>query len=174
MSHQFFLGQCPLELAQGPARVALAWHKARGSTPFGVTVHLQFAMLLLAPFCLVLLLAFSCVFAFSCLVFLLVLSCCASFCMVLLLVCFFCFCLAAFVCVCAPFPQSINARSKSSASILSWGHAGCHSIASQRSLHNAPIFRLLLKVAVNGTHQCESLNFCGALRPNSASLILLR
>ena len=33
----FFLGECPLELAQGPSRVALAWHKARGSTPFGVT-----------------------------------------------------------------------------------------------------------------------------------------
>ena len=35
------------------------------------------------------------------------------------------------------------------------------STASQRSLHNAPIFRLLLKVAVNGTHQCDFLNFCG-------------
>ena len=34
---------------------------------------------------------------------------------------------------------------------------------SQRSLHNAPIFRLLLKVAVNGTHQCDLTNFCGAL-----------
>ena len=33
---------------------------------------------------------------------------------------------------------------------------------SQRSLHNAPIFRLLLKVAVNGTHQCDFSNFCGA------------
>ena len=32
-------------------------------------------------------------------------------------------------------------------------------VASQRSLHNAPIFRLLLKVAVNGTHQCDFLNF---------------
>ena len=32
-------------------------------------------------------------------------------------------------------------------------------LASQRSLHNAPIFRLLLKVAVNGTHQCDFLNF---------------
>ena len=41
------------------------------------------------------------------------------------------------------------------------------SLASQCSLHNAPIFRLLLKVAVNGTHQCESLNFCGALCPNT-------
>ena len=38
-------------------------------------------------------------------------------------------------------------------------------VASQCSLHNAPIFRLLLKVAVNGTHQCESLNFCGTLVP---------
>ena len=37
--------------------------------------------------------------------------------------------------------------------------------ASQRSLHNAPIFRLLLKVAVNGTHQCDFLNFCGGLGP---------
>ena len=115
-------------------------------------------------FCLVFLLAFSCVFAFSCLVFLVVLCYCASsFCMVLLLGCF---------CVCAPFLKSINARRKSPALILSLGHAGCKSIVSQRSLHNAPIFRLLLKVAVNGTHQCESLNFCGALRPNSTSLLL--
>ena len=35
--------------------------------------------------------------------------------------------------------------------------------SSQRSLHNAPIFRLLLKVAVNGTHQCDFNNFCGAV-----------
>ena len=33
--------------------------------------------------------------------------------------------------------------------------------ASQRSLHNAPIFRLLLKVAVNGTHQCDFCIFAG-------------
>ena len=32
-------------------------------------------------------------------------------------------------------------------------------MASQRSLHNAPIFRLLLKVAVSGTHQCDSIEF---------------
>ena len=38
-------------------------------------------------------------------------------------------------------------------------------LPSQRSLHNAPIFRLLLKVAVNGTHQCDFLNFCGGLGP---------
>ena len=36
-------------------------------------------------------------------------------------------------------------------------------VVSQRSLHNAPIFRLLLKVAVNGMHQCDFQNFCGAL-----------
>ncbi len=38
-------------------------------------------------------------------------------------------------------------------------------ILSQRSLQNAPIFRLLLKVAVNGTHQCDCPNFCGADAP---------
>ena len=32
---------------------------------------------------------------------------------------------------------------------------------SQRSLQDAPIFRLLLKVAVKGTHQCDFLNFLG-------------
>ena len=32
-------------------------------------------------------------------------------------------------------------------------------MASQRSLHYAPIFRLLLKVAVNGAHQCDSIEF---------------
>ena len=36
------------------------------------------------------------------------------------------------------------------------------SLASQCSLHVASIFRLLLKVAVNGTHQCDFINFCGA------------
>ena len=34
--------------------------------------------------------------------------------------------------------------------------------ASQRSLQDAPIFRLLLKVAVKGTHQCDFLNFWGS------------
>ena len=32
---------------------------------------------------------------------------------------------------------------------------------SQRSLHNAPIFRHLLKAAVNGSHQCDFPNFRG-------------
>ena len=44
---------------------------------------------------------------------------------------------------------------------LSWA-----SISSQRSLHSAPIFRLSLKVAVNGTHQCDFHNFWGALCSN--------
>ena len=43
------------------------------------------------------------------------------------------------------------------------GRVSCHEVSSQRSLHNAPIFRLLLKVAVNGTHQCDYANFCGNL-----------
>ena len=42
-------------------------------------------------------------------------------------------------------------------------------LISQRSLHNAPIFRLLLKVAVKGTHQCDCINFWGALAPTSDS-----
>ena len=41
--------------------------------------------------------------------------------------------------------------------------------SSQRSLHSAPIFRLLLKVAVNGT-QCDSHNFWGALSSNKQSV----
>ena len=42
---------------------------------------------------------------------------------------------------------------------------------SQRSLHNAPIFRLLLKVAVNGTHQCDFQNFCGQQCPTRSTRI---
>ena len=38
---------------------------------------------------------------------------------------------------------------------------------SQRSLHNAPIFRLLLKVAVKGTHQCDSYQFLRGILPNA-------
>jgi len=37
--------------------------------------------------------------------------------------------------------------------------------SSQRSRHSPPIFRLLLKVAVNGTHQCDFHNFWGASAP---------
>ena len=46
-----------------------------------------------------------------------------------------------------------------------WCDCESTSMISQRSLHNAPIFRLLLKVAVKGTHQCDFLNFWGALAP---------
>ena len=41
-----------------------------------------------------------------------------------------------------------------------------HGWSSQRSLHSAPIFRLVLKVAGNGTHQRDSHNFWGALSSN--------
>ena len=44
----------------------------------------------------------------------------------------------------------------------------CAKSISQRSLHNAPIFRLLLKVAVNGTHQCDFPNFCGQQCPTAS------
>jgi len=37
------------------------------------------------------------------------------------------------------------------------------SAASQRSLHNAPICHLLLKVVVKGTHQCDFLCICISL-----------
>ena len=39
-------------------------------------------------------------------------------------------------------------------------------ISSQHSLRSAPIFRLLLKIAVNGTRQCDFHNFCGGLCSN--------
>ena len=53
---------------------------------------------------------------------------------------------------------------------LQFHHMGWSSLRlSQRSLHSAPIFRLLLKVAVNGTHQCDFHNFCGALCSNKKS-----
>ena len=45
--------------------------------------------------------------------------------------------------------------------------------ASQRSLHNAPIFRLLLKVAVNGTHQCDFLNFCGYFGTQQEACVMM-
>ena len=47
-----------------------------------------------------------------------------------------------------------------------------HVVASQRSLHNAPIFRLLLKVAVKGTHQCDFINFWGRVHRPTNSLTL--
>ena len=46
-------------------------------------------------------------------------------------------------------------------SIVVWSELNAQAFLSQRSLQPEPIFRLLLKVAVKGTHQCDSLNFCG-------------
>ena len=43
----FWLGERSLELAQGPQRVALAWHFARSSTPSGVTIRKAHRHLLL-------------------------------------------------------------------------------------------------------------------------------
>ena len=37
----FSMGRCRLEFTQALSSVALAWHKARGSTPFGVTIERQ-------------------------------------------------------------------------------------------------------------------------------------
>jgi len=113
----FCLGRCSLELAQRPLCVALAWHLARRSTPFGVTIWKKpvvFASRHVIPT------------------------------LTLTIICG-----------------------------NSYIRAGLPSV-SQRSLHNAPIFRLLLKVAVNGTHQCDFLNFCGDLGPQhqSGKLIL--
>ena len=104
---------------------------------------------LLACLCFGTLLVLSCAFG--------LLFCCCSF--------FFPPLHGASACLLLRVPLFLNttARSKSPASFLSWGHCNWKSLASQRSLHNAPIFRLLLKVAVNGTHQCDFPNFCGAL-----------
>ena len=53
-----------------------------------------------------------------------------------------------------------NLRTLTATRIINdWAATPRCSKVSQRSLHNAPIFRLLLKVAVNGTHQCDFLNF---------------
>ena len=123
MSHQFFLGKCPLELAQGPSRVALAWHKARGSTPFGVTVKVKpYVMRVGAQRGLVEKWLGRLISNFR------------------------------------------NLRKEVSLRPNRPSQDPSHNLASQRSLHNAPIFRLLLKVAVNGTHQCDLLNFCGAAK----------
>ena len=65
----------------------------------------------------------------------------------------------------ALYTNSTRAHSRSDLMHLSTRSIllSCQGVSSQRSLHNAPIFRLLLKVAVNGTHQCDYSNFCGNL-----------
>ena len=122
--NNFSAGRCPLELAQGLSRVALAWHDAGGSAPSGVTLTGSVIESWRVP------------------------------------------------CVCT----RVQERARVCACVrvcglhVLWRSAAQHEgaacsqrPASQRSLHNAPIFRLLLKVAVNGTHQCGFFNFCGAL-----------
>ena len=65
------------------------------------------------------------------------------------------------------FAQALRARRPPGSDVthlvVLGGRVSRHEVSSQRSLHNAPIFRLLLKVAVNGTHQCDYSNFCGSL-----------
>ena len=68
------------------------------------------------------------------------------------------------------FAQALRARRPPGSDVthlvVLGGRVSRHEVSSQRSLHNAPIFRLLLKVAVNGTHQCDFSNFCGAWSSN--------
>ena len=68
----------------------------------------------------------------------------------------------------ATSPLQCGTRANSEREYRRWLRRRC---ASQRSLHNAPIFRLLLKVAVNGTHQCDFLNFCGASSPQQSARV---
>ena len=117
LSHQFLLGKCLPELAWGPSCVALAWHWASGSTPYGVTAGYIFV-------------------TWVALETLATKPPATSFPRPLVLMLW----------LPAPYP-------------------------SQRSLHSAPIFRLLLKVAVNGTHQCDFHNFWGALCSNCTTSI---
>ena len=102
--------------------------------------------------------------------------CCSCFCL-LMLFCYkngllefhpsacVCVCCFFFVCVCVCVCQCMQCRLRflrRSGKFRGW--------SSQRSLHSAPIFRLLLKVAVNGTHQCDSHNFWGVLSSNKQSV----
>ena len=141
------MGRCPLELAQGPSSVALAWHKAGGCTPFGVTsslsdpgvadteaaAHVGFGVWRYpVPFFLFL----------------------------------FVFGLKSGLDRPSRLPNiTHNTKNNDSGAGNASATLFAASGVSQRSLHNAPIFRLLLKVAVNGTHQCDFQNFCGAFGP---------
>ena len=65
-----------------------------------------------------------------------------------------------------PVGAAASRRNKRNTTVISnakgAGTCGQHR-SSQRSLQDAPIFRLLLKVAVKGTHQCDFFNFWGSL-----------
>ena len=137
--NNFSAGRCPLELAQGLSRVALAWHDAGGSAPFGVTLTGSVIESWRVP-------------------------CVCTRVQERARVCV-CVCVRVCACVCG-----LHVLWRSAAQHE--GTACSQRPASQRSLHNAPIFRLLLKVAVNGTHQCGFINFCGALW--APTVLLLR
>ena len=57
--------------------------------------------------------------------------------------------------------ELINKSTAAIAEVMLWEEVA-HMKLSQRSLQDAPIFRLLLKVAVKGTHQCDYSNFWGS------------
>ena len=73
-------------------------------------------------------------------------------------------------CVACLHPEDSLLQAAESKSVSRRWLSNTNGSSSQCSLHNAPIFRLLLKVAVNGTHQCESFNFCGDVCPNHFSM----
>ena len=134
----FLWGGCSLSLLEGTSRVALALHYARCGTPLGVifsTYILSYSQALPSV-------PFAALFCFSDFWVLSVLS--------------------------DPFPSLM--RRAYFRALLTSHLKICPKICpkihlSQRSLHNEPIFRLLLKVAVKGTQQCEFLNFCGVYSP---------
>ena len=141
----FSLGRCSFELAQRLSRVALASHIARRGTPFGVTI--------LPPPCAQLRRAAS-----------------ASLCLALRLAVSRCDPLRpAASCYASLRPAGVGpacGRSKRNIILLRHSEGKNKSRqhrSSQRSLQDAPIFRLLLKVAVKGTHQCDFFNFWGSL-----------
>ena len=57
--------------------------------------------------------------------------------------------------------ELINESTAAIAEVMLWKEVAPMEL-SQRSLQDAPIFRLLLKVAVKGTHQCDYSNFWGS------------
>ena len=189
LSHYFFLGRCPLGLAQRPSRVVLGLHIPGDSTPFGVTrskstkcdcqaskfwssccADKQILRSLLNSFRTILAegatvpsvtLSGGALFAsWQLLQFLSSLIAKVS--------------LAIFRRASAQQPQHTACSYKAMVVpnkvdnnhvLLIPGNVSSrqqHIIASQRSLHHAPLFRLLLKAAVKGTHQCDLHNFWGA------------
>ena len=141
----FSLGRCSFELAQRLSRVALASHIARRGTPFGVTI--------LPPPCAQLRRAAS---ASRCVALRLAVSRCDPV-------------RPAASCYASLRPAGVGpacGRSKRNIILLRHSEGKNKSRqhrSSQRSLQDAPIFRLLLKVAVKGTHQCDFFNFWGSL-----------